>query len=36
MLDTRIISWLSSLVHMGSTCMKGPSFWCSASNSAKY
>lgn len=21
---------------MGSTCMKGPSFWCSASSSAKY
>ena len=34
--DQRISPWLSSLLHMGSTCMKGPSFWCSASSSAKY
>lgn len=28
--------WLRSLLHKGRTCMKGPSFWCSASSSVKY
>lgn len=28
--------WFSSLLQIGSTCMNGPSFWCSCSKSARY
>ena len=28
--------WFRRRLHMGSTCMKGPSFWCSATNSDRY
>lgn len=30
------IPWFRRRLHMGSACMKGPSFWCSASNSDRY
>jgi len=28
--------WFKRRVQMGRACMKGPSFWCSASNSVRY
>lgn len=32
----RNIPWFKRRLHIGSTCIKGPSFWCSASNSDRY